>query len=268
MATRCITTNNCCKKVSGKISLKRHDECCGTGPEGKDPYPYVLIGNAKDLSITPEIVKTFTTDYTTATRGESCIDFNINAVKLSFTSLCNSNPNLAKQLYAQLKTVPSATNMVFDGVIRAKGTEIPFRDANGDVITNVDPLSVLITSPSGLVNGVDYVITGNGISILSTAQNIGTIGVTGVALQGTLNHGAYSKMGMADDLGVAYSLLFQGVDKQGNYETFEVYKIYLEAAGLKTLIDGVSESSFSGSAVADECRTGTDQNKFASFAIT
>lgn len=265
----CVTTNKCCFRGRGKIKLGLYDPCCGIDENG-DPvaYPLLDFGNASDFTVNATVTDTEQKDYQTA-GGISCSVTEIDSVTISLTGRCLGPENFARQYAGTSAAKAASAAATFSGRIVAKGQYIPFKDAQGRVVTNIDTTSVIVTAPSGLVLGVDYTVSGNGITITQNAPNLPVIPALGLVFTATYEHGAYSLVEILTATTQEFVLAFDGFNAvDGSPFSGMFYRIKPKPnGGIPLISDDLASFNFEATVLKDLCVTAQGASQYGTFAL-
>lgn len=162
----CDTTckkQTCCFMGVGEIYLKPYDPCCGQAGDEYIDQGYLSIGNASSFTMDVDITEINVPDYTKLAGGTDCSASWVSGARAAITGMCLKPENFARlwtgDQQNKLKETITLTVRAF-----ARDSFIPFRDADGNPITNVDVASVSGFAAFG-ERGKDYIVTPNGIKI-------------------------------------------------------------------------------------------------------
>lgn len=268
MADVCKETT-CCFVGRGEIYIGKYDACCGATDDpavtNLDKYPLLPVGNAHNFEIN-ETTTTITPpkDYRGYNSVSDCPEIvQVDKVEVKLTLTCQKAENLAKALSGDVNTVVGATGLSQTFKFTTAGQFIPFRNADGDSVANVDVASV--TGLTGLVEGKDYKLTANGIQILETTTQ--TLPLT---LAVTFSHGDYSEVERLTEVGGEYVIVLDGINiVDGKPTNQRLYRVRLNPGGLKNMMaDGYMEWEMTGTALPDSCKTKANKSKYGTFALS
>lgn len=170
----CETINKCCFSGRGRISLRKYDPCCGIGPDGKNPYPMIHVGNADNFTINATVNRITQKDMTVCNGANYCSLDNLEDPNVTFDLKCMSPDNLAK---AWAGTTINTEEETIEMVCPWRGdcdSIIPFVDDQGYPLVNVAPDNVVVALAGypDIAVDVDYVVTEHGISFICGGPNL------------------------------------------------------------------------------------------------
>lgn len=273
MADRCVTKNNCCSLPSGSLILQEYDGCGGLGPEGFDPFPALEVGEVESLSVDITTTEKTLKSYRSRAGGNVCSVTDIDSILIKATGSCVSPDNVARLYGGSNNKKAAQTNVSFVGKIRRKdeNTFVQFLDSTRQVIGGVDPASVNLIAPAGLVNGLDYSVSSSGITFFADAPNLVgvTIPVTGIPVTGDLDHGAFAAVELLTNLTKTFRVIFDGFDKSKGIDwSFTGYRGILKPLGNLPLIsDDFAKFSFEFTLLPDTFSKGVGVSKYGAFAF-
>lgn len=219
----------CCYVGRGKVYLQKHGTGC---PTSLVPWttPKVEVGNTESLTfeISENVIEK--KDYTSAAGGVECSFSEVESVTLNMDTSCFKAGNLALALFGSTASV--AGGAVTD--------ELHFVQSTDDLVVfdkkyDKDAAVVVTSNPAGTtyVLGTDYILTPNGIKLLST---------------GTITAGSdllidYTSLPYIDIQAVTspsdfYKVIFDGVNaNDGSPLYLEIYKVKFTPSSLDFISD-------------------------------
>ncbi|MGV0954581.1 MAG: hypothetical protein ACOYBR_09740 [Fluviibacter sp.] len=277
----CDSVSKCCFSGRGKIYLAKYDACCGTGDEGKDPFPYLFLGNVTAFSIDATVNTQTVEDMTSAAGGNACQYSEVADPVVNMDVTCLDPDNMAKAFAAQSTSIAAATAVVQTTNVRAKGAFIPFMK-NGMAITNAVPSSVVvkagpIATEVTLIAGTDYEATAGGVLILDSSPNLpafpavvapATI-TAGVEIEITFDHGAVSLLDILTQSGQEYALIFDGANAAAGGAPFNGHLFRVKprpATGIPFLSKEIARWSMTADILPDGCQTGAG-SRYGTFGF-
>lgn len=253
-------TKNCCMAGAGRIYLRPYNECCDVD----DEVAYTGLGNASSFTIDATVTEIKVPDYQNVGGGSECSTSYIDSVTARITGLCFSADNFAKAWSGDIAAKAAVTGRTLTMVARAADSFIPFLDADGNAITDVDVTSV--TVPSFGVKGVDYTVTPNGIII---AENTSITGFP-VTAAVTLTHGSYNVVDMLTTNAKEFTLFYSGVNRFGG-KPFSVtlYRVKLNpVSGIPLIGTEAATAEYTLEILKDNCRPeGSGFSQFGTLSI-
>lgn len=253
-------TKNCCMAGAGRIYLKPYNECCDVA----DEQAFVGLGNCSAFTIDATVSEVKVPNYMDVGGGTECATSWIESATASITGLCFTADNFAKCWSGDISAVAAATTNV-TLVARAVDSFIPFVDAAGNAITDVDVSSV--TVPAFGVKNVDYTVTANGIVI---PENSGLTGFPVTAAAVPVTHGAYNIIEMLTTGSKEFTLFYSGVNRFGN-KPFSVtlYRVKLNpVSGIPLIGTEAASAEYTLEILKDNCRpAGSAFSQYGTLAI-
>lgn len=258
----CKVVDRCCFVGRGKIRLSKYDATCGFGPyvaggvaaavADYEHYPLIEVGNVSNFSLDLTVTTVEPPrNYMSLIGTSDCAPIeNIDKVALKMTLHCANTANLAKALAGDAEEVAAATGVTQAFNFTTLEQFIPFRDADGNVISNVD-IATVSGLPAAAVDGIDYSLSPNGIKWLATS----TLALP-VAFTATYDHGVYDQLQILMSTGGEYRLHFDGVNKvDGRAFAGELFRIKIRPGGLGSMIsDEFLKWEIEATVLEDCCR--------------
>lgn len=252
-------TKNCCMAGAGRIYLKPYNECCDVADEGA----FTGLGNVSSFTIDATVTELKVPDYMNVGGGSECSTSWIDSVMARITGLCFSADNFAKAWSGDIAAKAAATSTL-TMVARADDSFVPFLDADGNPITDVDVSTV--TVPAFGTKNVDYSVTPNGIII---AEN-SSLSAYPVSASVSVTHGAYSLVDMLTVNSKEFTLFYSGVNRFGG-KPFSVtlYRVKLNpVSGIPLIGTEAASAEYTLEILKDSCRSESSGfSQYGSLAI-
>lgn len=255
-------TKNCCMAGAGRIYLKPYNECCDVD----DEQAFVGLGNVSSFTIDATVTELKVPDYMNVGGGSECSTSWIDSVMARITGLCFSVDNFAKAWSGDISAKAAATTPV-KLVARGIDSFIPFLDADGNPITDVDVSAVTVAAFG--VKNVDYIVTANGIVIPETSGlDPADFPITATAVP--VLHGAYSIVDMLTVNAREFTLFYSGVNRFGG-KPFSVtlYRVKLNpVSGIPLIGTEAASAEYTLEILKDACRPeGSGFSQYGTLAL-
>lgn len=272
-------TKNCCFAPSGKVYIRKYDDCCWADEGGSNPHPWRLIGNASDFSVDANVTTNTQPDYMNCGGGTACSISKIDDIGVSFNLYCLGKDNMTIATAGELATV-IAGNVINDQYVYRAGhcdTSIEYLKLDGSVAQNVEVSSVAVEiDGQGLQVDVDYRVTKHGIEIICDSPLIQALVMpnpvapaqytAGLPMTISFSHGEYSLIELFTGTSGTYEIKIEGENAAADCEPFTevLYRVKIEPSAGVSLITGgdFAEWAVAGTVERDGCRDG-----YGTFAL-
>jgi hypothetical protein len=269
MAECTTEVKNCCFAGIGRIYLKPYDPCCGAAIESSSAY--IGLGNCSSFSIDAAVSELKVPNYMDIGGGTECQTSWIESATAKITGMCFSADNFAKCWSGDISKKAAQTQTI-EITVHGLDTFIPFLDADGNPITDVDTaqfVGIGLAADDGPAKpGRDFVATPNGL-IIPPASRLVTTNFPS-ATDVSVTHSEYSLVDMLTTSAKEFSLFYSGVNRFGN-KPFSVYLYRVKmnpVNGIPLIGTDVASAEYMLEILRDPCRgEGTGFSQYGSLAI-
>lgn len=239
MSVKCAS-HSCCLFVRGNLAWRDVVDPCSGGGVG----PFEKVGELSAFGYTPQITKIGGTKSLSLEGGLTCSVSTFDGLNVSMTVRCASNGNLATAMFGQHGAVTdgTVTGESIDGSMVSAGAYVPLK--------YVGAKNVVVVSPTGAVENVDYKVTPAGLEIIEGS----TVLTDGTDMIVNYSYSTQGRVEIGTRNSVEKELLFNGKDQEGNAIVLRLYRVDIAADGE---VQWLNENDFitftiSGTALVDE----------------
>lgn len=237
-------SRQCCVYVKGNLSWRDVPNLCADTPEQYGPF--IKVGEISTFGYTPQVTKIGGQKALTLEGGTGCTTTTFDGLEVSFLVRCASNSNLAVALFGEsgVKALGSVVGEEIPGAQVAPGAYVP--------LEYVGAKNVVITSPAGAVQGVDYKVTPAGLEIMEGTAVL----VAGTDIVVDYSYEAQGRVEIGTKGSIEKELLFNGKDQDGNPIVMRLYRVNIAADGDLQFLNETDFVTFTltGTAMVDESR--------------
>lgn len=237
-------SHSCCLFVRGNLSWRDVPDFCTDTPE--EYGPFVKVGEISTFGYTPQITRIGGQKSLSLEGGTSCTTTTFDGLEVSFLVRCASDSNLAVALFGEAgeKALGTVVGEEIAGNEVAPGAYVP--------LAHVGATNVVITSPAGAIQGIDYKVTPAGLEILEGT----TVLTAGTDIVLNYSYGTQGRVEIGIKNSIEKELLFNGKDTEGNAIVLRLYRVSIAADGDVQWLNDAEFMTFTltGVAQVDESR--------------